>query len=174
MLILCNFQKPNQQNQESISMSKFKKKTATSQSIPMEALPDIIFILLFFFMVTTKMRQTNVMVENKIPSVTQLQKLDRKLEKAYLYVGKPKDGALGKEPRIQANDQFITPNHIPRFIDEELAKMPVAKKNKSNLIVVLNIDSEAKMGLISDVKQQLREVDTRRISYIAKGMAKRE
>ena len=58
--------------------------------------------------------------------------------------------------------------------DEELAKMPIAKKNKSNLIVVLNIDSEAKMGLISDVKQQLREVDTRRISYIAKGLAKRK
>ena len=76
--------------------------------------------------------------------------------------------------RIQANDQFITPNLIPRFIDEELAKMPLSKKNKTNLIVVLNIDSEAKMGLISDVKQKLREVDTRRISYIAKGRAERK
>ena len=155
-------------------MSKFKKKVATSQSIPMEALPDIIFILLFFFMVTTKMRKTNVMVDNKLPSATQLQKLDRKLEKSYLYIGKPKDAALGKEAKIQANDQFITPDDIPRFINEELAKMPLAKKNKSNLIVVLNIDGEAKMGMISDVKQQLREVDTRRITYIAKGLAKRE
>ena len=120
------------------------------------------------------MRQTNVMVDNKLPSATQLQKLDRKLEKSYLYIGKPKDASLGKEAKIQANDQFITPNDIPRFINEELAKMPIAKKNKSNLIVVLNIDGEAKMGMISDVKQQLREVDTRRITYIAKGLAKRE
>ena len=149
-------------------MAKFSKKTATSQSIPMEALPDIIFILLFFFMVTTKMRKTNVMVENKLPSVTQIQKLDRTLEKAFLYIGKPTDATLGKEPRIQANDQFITPNNIPRFINEELAKLPIAKRSKTNLIVVLNVDEDAKMGLISDVKQQLREVDTRRISYIAK------
>lgn len=149
-------------------MSKFSKKADTSQEIPTSALPDIIFILLFFFMVTTKMRQTNVLVENKLPSASQLQKLDRKLENAYMYIGKPKDETLGKEPKIQVNDQFITPNDIPRFVNEELAKMPITKKNKSNLNVVLNIDSEAKMGLITDVKQQLREVDTRRISYIAK------
>jgi biopolymer transport protein ExbD len=155
-------------------MAKFGKKTAVSQDIPMEALPDIIFILLFFFMVTTKMRKTNVMVDNKVPSVTQLQKLDRTLEKAFLYIGKPLDASMGKEPRIQVNDQFITPNDIPRFINEELAKLPPAKKNKSNLIVVLNVDSEAKMGMISDVKQQLREVDTRRISYIAKTNRKHE
>ena len=149
-------------------MAKFKKKAETSQAIPTSALPDIIFILLFFFMVTTKMRQTNVMVDQKLRGATQLQKLDRKLEKSYLYVGAPKDESLGKEPKIQVNDQFITPNDIPRFINEELAKLPITKKNKSNIIVVLNVDEEAKMGLISDVKQQLREVDTRRISYTTK------
>lgn len=143
----------------------FRRKTKTSQEIPTSALPDIIFILLFFFMVTTKMRKENLLVENTRPQVTQLQKLEDKNTVTYIYVGKPKkDDVFGSEPRIQVNDAFVNPNEIPQFIQQEKTKLgPKASKLK----VVLKIDTKAKMGLITDVKMKLREADARRIVYSA-------
>lgn len=142
----------------------FSRKTSTSQEIPTSALPDIIFILLFFFMVTTKMRKENLLVENSRPQVTQLQKLEQKNTVSFIYIGKPKKEVFGTEPRIQVNDAFVTPNEIPQFIQEEKTKLG-SKAGK--LKVVLKIDKEAKMGLINDVKLKLREADARRIVYSA-------
>lgn len=143
----------------------FKRKTKTSQEIPTSALPDIIFILLFFFMVTTKMRKENLLVENNRPQVTQLQKLEQKNTTSFIYIGKPKKTEVyGTEPRVQVNDAFVSPNEIPQFIQQEKTKLgPKAAKLK----VVLKIDKEAKMGLITDVKMRLREADARRIVYSA-------
>lgn len=144
----------------------FKRKTKTSQEIPTSALPDIIFILLFFFMVTTKMRKENLLVENKRPQVTQLQKLEDKNTVSYIYIGKPKkEDVYGSEPRIQVNDAFVSPNEIPQFVLKEKTKL--GPKKSSKMKVVLKIDTEAKMGLITDVKMKLREADARRIVYSA-------
>ena len=71
-------------------MPKFKKNSKTSEDIPTAALPDIIFMLLFFFMVTTVMRETDIMVKQKIPRATQLTKIERKSLVSYIYVGNPK------------------------------------------------------------------------------------
>ena len=71
-------------------MAKFSKKTKTSENIPTSALPDIIFMLLFFFMVTTVLREQEILVEQKIPQATQLQKLQKKTLISYIYIGKPK------------------------------------------------------------------------------------
>ena len=71
-------------------MSKFKKKAQTKQEIPTSSMPDVVFMLLFFFMVTTKMRETNINVEQRMPQATQLKKLAKKSLVAYLYVGAPK------------------------------------------------------------------------------------
>ena len=69
-------------------MPKFGKKSNTSQDIPTAALPDIIFMLLFFLMVTTVIRETDIMVKQKLPKAAQLTKLERKslyLEKNQKY-----------------------------------------------------------------------------------------
>ena len=71
-------------------MGKFKKKTNTSNEIPTAALPDIIFMLLFFFMVTTVLREVTINVKQRIPDATQLRKLQRKSLVSYLYIGEPK------------------------------------------------------------------------------------
>lgn len=147
----------------------FKRKTKTSQEIPTSALPDIIFILLFFFMVTTKMRKENLLVENTRPQVTQLQKLEDKNTVSYIYVGKPKKAEFGTEPKIQVNDAFVSPEEIPQFIQQEKTKLgPKATKLK----VVLKVDKEAKMGIITDVKMKLRESDARKIVYSANKLNK--
>ena len=145
-------------------MGKFKKKTETSQTIPTSSLPDIIFMLLFFFMVTTVMRETTLMVANKVPRASQLQKLEQKSLVSYIYIGKPKEvNRYGKEPRIQVNDILVGPKDIPRFVLQERDKLDEAERDK--LTVSLKVDSETKMGIVADVKLQLREANALKLNY---------
>ncbi|MDQ3392666.1 MAG: biopolymer transporter ExbD [Bacteroidota bacterium] len=145
-------------------MSKFKKKSNASQEIPTAALPDIIFMLLFFFMVTTVLRKSDLLVEQKIPLAEQLQKIQRKSLVSHIYVGKPKrTEVFGSEPRIQVNDVLVQPKDIPNFVEEERSKL--AEAEREQMTMSLKVDEEAKMGIISDVQQQLKEVNARRILY---------
>ncbi len=90
-------------------MAKFKKERKGQERINTSALPDIIFMLLFFFMVTTVLREQDILVEQKIPQSTQLQKLQNKTLISYVFIGKPKNtGLYGSEPRVQANDVLIS------------------------------------------------------------------
>ncbi|GHB34862.1 ExbD/TolR family protein [Mongoliitalea lutea] len=149
-------------------MSKFKKKTNTSQSIPTSALPDIIFMLLFFFMVTTVLRESDILVEQKLPQMTQLQKLEKKTLISYLYVGKPKNTALyGTEPRIQANDVLIGTKDILLWVNQEKDKLSEAERDQ--ITVSMKVDKEVKMGPISDIQFELREADARKLLYASTG-----
>jgi biopolymer transport protein ExbD len=149
-------------------MSKFKKKTGTSQSIPTAALPDIIFMLLFFFMVTTVLREQDILVEQKIPQATQLQKLEKKTLISYLYIGKPKNVAMfGTEPRIQANDVLIGTKDILLWVNQEKDKLSEAERDQ--ITISMKTDRDVKMGPISDVQFELREADARKLLYAAVG-----
>ncbi len=144
-------------------MATFKKKTKTSQEIPTSALPDIIFILLFFFMVATTVRPNEVKVKTSLPQITQAQKLEQVNVLSNIYIGKPNDiEKFGKEPRIQVNDVFIATDGIPKFVEEERVKLA----DKRNLLEILfKIDKEAKMGIVTDVQQKLRDVSARKVNY---------
>ncbi|UJP65156.1 ExbD/TolR family protein [Mongoliitalea daihaiensis] len=149
-------------------MSKFKKKTNTSQSIPTSALPDIIFMLLFFFMVTTVLRESDILVEQKLPQMTQLQKLEKKTLISYLYVGKPKNTALyGTEPRIQANDVLIGAKDILLWVNQE--KDALSEAERDQITISMKADKEVKMGPISDIQFELREADARKLMYASTG-----
>jgi biopolymer transport protein ExbD len=149
-------------------MSKFKKKNKVSENIPTSALPDIIFMLLFFFMVTTVLREQTILVEQKIPQATQLQKLEKKSLIKYLYVGKPKNTALyGFEPRVQANDVLINTKDIVVWVNQERDKMNEAEREQ--IWVSLKADKEVKMGPISDIQTELREADARKLMYASTG-----
>jgi len=149
-------------------MSKFKKKNKVSENIPTSALPDIIFMLLFFFMVTTVLREQEIMVEQRIPQATQLQKLEKKSLISYLFIGRPKDvNRYGTEPRIQANDVLIGTNDIALWVNQERDKLSEAEREQ--ITISMKADREVKMGPISDVQFELREVDARRVLYAAVG-----
>ena len=131
-------------------MAKFKKKSKTSQDIPTAALPDIIFILLFFFMVTTVMRETNILVNQKLPS--------------YIYIGEHKQSSIfGKEPKIQVNDVFVEINEIVLFINQEKDKLNEVERDQ--ITIAMKVDIESKMGIVSDVQQELREANARKVLY---------
>lgn len=149
-------------------MSKFKKKTNTSTNIPTSALPDIIFMLLFFFMVTTVLREQDLLVEQKIPQASQLQKLQKKTLISYLFIGKPKNTSLyGSEPRVQANDVLITTPEIVQWVNQE--RDLLAESDRGLITISMKIDKDVKMGPISDVQTELRNADARRVLYASTG-----
>lgn len=145
-------------------MSKFKKKAKAKQEIPTSALPDIIFMLLFFFMVTTVLRETTINVKQRIPDATQLRKLQRKSLVSYLYIGEPKKTSQwGSEPRIQANDVFIEPKDVVMWVNQE--KDNLNEIERDQITIAMKVDKEAKRGLVSDVEFQLRKANARKLLY---------
>jgi biopolymer transport protein ExbD len=149
-------------------MAKFKKKTKTSENIPTSALPDIIFMLLFFFMVTTVLREQDILVEQKLPQATQLQKLEKKTLISYLFVGKPKNTNLyGTEPRVQANDVLINTKDIVLWVNQEKDKLSEVERDQ--ITISMKADRDVKMGPISDIQFELREADARKLLYASTG-----
>jgi biopolymer transport protein ExbD len=145
-------------------MSKFKKKAAVKQEIPTSSMPDVVFMLLFFFMVTTVLRETSINVKQVLPEATQLKKLARKSLVAYLYIGEPKKTDLwGKEPKIQVNDVFIEPKDIIQWVNAEKSKLNEFERDQ--LTVSMKIDGEVKRGIIADVETELRRANARLILY---------
>jgi biopolymer transport protein ExbD len=145
-------------------MAKFKKKNKASTAISVASLPDIVFMLLFFFMVTTVMREQDILVEQRLPQATQLQKLQKKTLISFLYIGEPRNAALyGTEPRIQANDVLINPSDVVLWVNQE--KDALSEAERDMITISMKVDREVKMGPISDVQFELREADARRILY---------
>jgi biopolymer transport protein ExbD len=147
-------------------MAKFKKKNKASTAISVASLPDIVFILLFFFMVTTVMRETDILVEQKLPQATQLQKLQKKTLISFLYIGTPKNTSLyGTEPRIQANDVLVNTSDLVLWVNQE--KDMLSEGERDQITISIKSDVDVKMGPISDVQFELRQADARRVLYAA-------
>lgn len=145
-------------------MSKFKKSSNTQQDIPTAALPDIIFMLLFFFMVTTVMRETDIKVKQQLPRASQLTKIERKSLVSYIYIGEPKNSSLyGNEPKIQTNDVFVDTQDIVQFVNQEKDKLSEAERDR--ITMSMKVDVEVKMGIVSDVQQELREANALKVLY---------
>ena len=151
-------------------MSKFrKKKGGDLPAISTASLPDIVFMLLFFFMVATVMRDSTPMVRNNLPTANQLEKLDKKNRIMYIYAGKPSDryqGKFGDQSKIQLNDKFATVADIKSFIYEERASK--REEEIPYLTTALKVDGDTNMGLIGDIKKELREVNALKINYVTK------
>jgi len=145
-------------------MSKFKKKAQVKQEIPTSSMPDVVFMLLFFFMVTTELRETSIEVKQHIPKASQLRKLERKSLVTNLYVGEPtKPSLYGKEAKIQGNDTFIDVKDIIRWVNEQKSLLP--ENEREQLTVALKVDSDAKRGIINDIESELRKGNARKVLY---------
>jgi biopolymer transport protein ExbD len=139
-------------------MSKFKKKAEVKQEIPTSSMPDVVFMLLFFFMVTIEVKQ-------QIPKAAQLRKLERKTLVANLYIGQPTKAEYGSEERIQANDVFIETGDIIRWVNEEKSKL--AEAEREQITIAIKGDKDAKRGIIADVETELRKGNARKVLYTA-------
>ncbi len=130
------------------------------------SLPDIIFMLLFFFMVTTTFKETDLLVRVRQPKAKEAEKLTKKSLVTYIYIGTPNDPALGSGQRIQINDAFADVNEVAAYIESERANMP--EQDRNQMITSLKIDKGAHMGIVTDVKQELRKANALNINYSAK------
>jgi biopolymer transport protein ExbD len=148
-------------------MAKFnKKKSGDLPAVSTASLPDIVFMLLFFFMTVTTMKDSTILVENTLPNASEVKKLEKKDRVLYIYVGKPTreyQKVYGSEPKIQLNDKFANVSEVGDFILQERAKKPQELQNV--LTTALKVDKEANMGLISDIKLELRKVNALKINY---------
>ncbi len=147
-------------------MSKFKKKKGGAlPPISTASLPDIVFMLLFFFMVATVMRDTSLMIENKLPSADQVEKLEKD-RSMFIYAGKPSAQYknFGTEARLQINDKFAALENVQPAVQE--ARAGLRPELQDRLVVALKIDENTNAGLVSDIKQKLREINALKIMYI--------
>jgi len=154
-------------------MSKFRKSGKKElPPISTASLPDIVFMLLFFFMVTTTMREVTLMVKLTVPKATEISKLEKKSLVSYIYVGPPHkqyQKIYGSEPRVQLNDQFASVGDIPDYITAEREARDEAEVPM--MITSLKIDEFTKMGIVNDIKWELRKASALNITYSSRQRA---
>ena len=151
-------------------MARFKKKkSGGTQKINTSALPDIIFMLLFFFMVTTTMREVTLIVKVLPPEATEVQKLEKKSLVSYIYVGVPLKTQFGTESRIQLNDAFANPSDIAEFVASEREARD--ENDRKFLTTSIKADKATRMGVITDIKQELRKAGAFKINYSSRKVA---
>jgi biopolymer transport protein ExbD len=145
-------------------MSKFiSTKKDSSPGISTASLPDIVFMLLFFFMVTTKMRDQELIVQVAPPSATEVTKMENKSLVDFIIVGPPFDERYGTEPRIQLDDSFARVEDIGEFISQR--KEAREEAVRSLVTTSLKVDKNTRMGLVTDIKQELRHIGALKIVY---------
>ena len=150
-------------------MSKFNDKgKAEMPELNTSSLPDLIFSILFFFMIVTSMREEEVKIEFKLPKGTGLSKIERKTAVVNIYVGSPSKqyaAQFGTSPRIQLNDRFASVKDVAPFVANERADMRQA--DQAIMKVALKADQDVQMGIMTDVKMELRRARALSLMYSA-------
>ncbi|MFA7401637.1 MAG: biopolymer transporter ExbD [Bacteroidales bacterium] len=148
-------------------MGRFKKEGKKEvPELNMGSMSDIIFMFLFFFMVITTMRESSLFVVIKVPKATEVQKLEKKALVSSINIGKPNQNyikKLGPEPRIQLNDQFSEFTDIIEFVEAE--KQRRNEVDRTMITWSLKVDEKVKMGIVTDVKQELRKASAFKVNY---------
>ncbi len=150
-------------------MGRFDKKGKRGMpELNTSSLPDLIFTLLFFFMIVTSMREVTLKVEFTVPQGTELEKLEKKSLVSFIYVGRPTEELrkkMGSESRIQLNDKFADVADVMDYVYQERANM--SESDQPFMRVSLKIDQDTKMGIVTDIKQALRKAYALKINYSA-------
>jgi biopolymer transport protein ExbD len=151
-------------------MAKFKKDTVDeTPEIATTSLPDIIFMLIFFFMVTTNMRKATTMVKQEFPKATEVRKLENRALVSFINIGVPLQAhqkLYGNMTRVQLNDKFADVDEIQEFIASEREMR--SEQDQKLMTTALRIDEEVRMGMVTDVKQTLRRVGALKIAYMSR------
>ena len=142
------------------------KEPKTVPGVSTASLPDIIFMLLMFFMVSTTMKQTSMMVHIRAPFATEIKKLEKKSLVTFVYVGIPTNTKMyGSLPRLQLNDAFQPIENLREFVEKE--RMDLSEDQRNKMTVSIKADKDIEMGIITDVKQELRKASALKVNYSA-------
>ena len=128
------------------------------------SLPDLIFTILFFFMIVTTMREVTLKVKFVVPAGTELEKLEKKSAVSFIYVGPPTDqlrAQFGSSTRIQLNDRYAEPSEVMDFVYQERQSM----SDQSAQVISIKADQRTQMGYITDIKEVLRKSWALKVNY---------
>ena len=149
-----------------IKFNNFKSVNRNLPAISTASLPDIVFILLFFFMTVTTIKNQNLMVENTLPKATETEKMDKQDRIIEIFVGKANsthNAVMGNEARIQMDNRFVAIKDIGDYALQTLSRMPEHLRKVAT--VSIKADVGVKMGIIEDLKKELRSVNLLKINY---------
>lgn len=136
----------------------FEKSSETSQEIPLSSMPDIIFMLLIFFMVTTVLRETELKVNFTLPDAQAIEKIEQKRLISHVYIGPIQSGDQEGQTGVQIDDALVAVPTVRNVMYKKLQEQP-------KLIVSLRIDEDTDMKVVTDVQEELRQAGTLRINY---------
>jgi biopolymer transport protein ExbD len=128
------------------------------------SLPDLIFTVLFFFMIVTHMRDVDLQVRYEVPQGTELQKLTHKSAVTYIYIGRVKDAPVDSF-YIQLNNSLATVDDIKAYVESERSKM--SSEDQPRMTVSIKADRDVPFGIISDVKKALQQSFALKVNYSA-------
>lgn len=147
----------------------FKRKDHSVPGLNTASLPDLIFTVLFFFMIVTHMKENQMKVKYQVPQGTKLERLAKKSTVSHIYIGKPYKG--GGDNAVQVNDKIVDAADVEDFIAAERKRM--APDDAKNMTVSIKADKKADMGVVTDVKQSLRRANALKILYSGKKSTKK-
>lgn len=140
----------------------FRRREREVPGLNTASFPDLIFSVLFFFMIVTHMRDVDLQVRYKVPQGTELQKQGRKSAVCYIYIGR----FPGEEDfSIQLNNHLATIDDIRSFIAEERSRM--SAEDQARMTVSIKADCDVPMGIVGDVKRELQRSFALKINYSA-------
>ena len=140
--------------------SMFHQSRRSVPSLNVASMPDLIFTVLFFFMIVTHMRSDEVKVRLEVPQGSEVQKLANKQAVVNVYIGRQDDAW-----HVQLNNEVVLPTDIPARIED--IRGGLSEENQQRLTVSLRVDKKAPMGLVSEVKRNLQQAYALKINYNA-------
>lgn len=142
---------------------RFRKKHKSKPEISTASMPDIVFLLLFFFMVTATIDKSQDQLKVEIPQAKAITKVQKRFLIRELHIGFPKDVNLGTSPRISAEDRILQISGIGNWVQEQ--KTDLGEAYKDQMIVMLKADIDVDMGLIGDIQVELRKHNARKVLF---------
>ena len=128
---------------------KLNRKNKQKNEISTSSLPDIIFMLLIFFMVTTVMREFEGL-DIVLPRAEKIEKLESKRHTVHMWI--TKDGL------ISVNDRIVDIKNLANVMAIKIAQDP-------KMTVSLKSDDKSRMQLITEVHMQLRNAQALKLNY---------
>ena len=148
--------------------NRYFQRNDDGRDVPMlntSSLPDLIFTVLFFFMIVTHMRDVDLKVSYQVPQGTEVQKLTHKASVVYIYVGRQRGSNATDDFVIQLNNNVATLDDIKAFIAEERSLMN--SDDQGRMTVSIKADRDVPLGIIADIKKELQQSFALRINYSA-------
>ncbi len=142
---------------------RFRKKQKQTPEISTASMPDIVFLLLFFFMVTATIDKSQDQLKLEVPHAQAITKIQKKFLIRELHVGFPKNPNLGTAPRISADDRIIDISDLGNWVQAQ--KTDLGEAYKDQMIVMLKADIDVDMGLIGDIQVELRKHNARKVLF---------